>query len=194
MLFAFGTCCVLWLQTVKHLFVPAERRIPRIRIETRQAHTLKGQRIVVAIDSWPRTSRYPLVRYTCICDFSCTVDYVAILAPYYWLDEKKKHLATLFIVAVMQWCDAGSLCEASWSSWRQAGREWTTAARTWHPTCKLLRGCLVLPSYIALDNSSRGQTFQPIVVCVPYCFVIVNKSFWFEIFFLNLINLCIGRS
>lgn len=47
-------------QNVKHLFVPAERKIPRVRIETRQAETLYTQRIIVAIDSWPRTSRYPL--------------------------------------------------------------------------------------------------------------------------------------
>ncbi|XP_028584207.2 exosome complex exonuclease RRP44 [Podarcis muralis] len=43
----------------RHLFTPADRRIPRIRIETRQASTLEGQRIIVAIDGWPRTSRYP---------------------------------------------------------------------------------------------------------------------------------------
>ncbi|NXF35067.1 RRP44 exonuclease, partial [Nyctibius bracteatus] len=43
----------------RHLFTPADRRIPRIRIETRQADTLAGQRIIVAIDGWPRNSRYP---------------------------------------------------------------------------------------------------------------------------------------
>ncbi|KAI5707300.1 hypothetical protein M8J75_016503 [Diaphorina citri] len=43
----------------RHLFVPAERKIPKIRVETRQIATLSGQRIVVAIDSWPRHSRYP---------------------------------------------------------------------------------------------------------------------------------------
>ena len=43
----------------RHIFVPADRRIPRIRIETRQADKLQGQRIIVAIDSWPRSSRYP---------------------------------------------------------------------------------------------------------------------------------------
>jgi len=31
-----------------------------VRIETRQADILANQRIIVAIDSWPRTSRYPL--------------------------------------------------------------------------------------------------------------------------------------
>ncbi|KAM6446176.1 exosome complex exonuclease RRP44 [Liasis olivaceus] len=43
----------------RHLFTPADRRIPRIRIETRQASILEGQRIIVAIDGWPKTSRYP---------------------------------------------------------------------------------------------------------------------------------------
>lgn len=43
----------------RHLFVPAERKIPKVRIETRQAETLCKQRIIVAIDSWPRYSRYP---------------------------------------------------------------------------------------------------------------------------------------
>ncbi|XP_076167860.1 exosome complex exonuclease RRP44-like protein Dis3 [Ptiloglossa arizonensis] len=45
---------------VRHLFVPAERKIPKIRIETRQYKVLSKQRIIVAIDSWPRNSRYPL--------------------------------------------------------------------------------------------------------------------------------------
>ncbi|XP_074649854.1 exosome complex exonuclease RRP44-like [Tubulanus polymorphus] len=42
-----------------HIFVPAERKIPKIRIQTKQAALLTGQRIVVSIDAWPRTSRYP---------------------------------------------------------------------------------------------------------------------------------------
>uniref|UniRef100_A0A915JGH6 Protein DIS3 homolog n=1 Tax=Romanomermis culicivorax TaxID=13658 RepID=A0A915JGH6_ROMCU len=57
-------CCgVLDLSPIegatRHLFVAAERRLPRIRIETRQSSMLTGQRIVVCIDSWPRDSRYP---------------------------------------------------------------------------------------------------------------------------------------
>ncbi|XP_020612020.1 exosome complex exonuclease RRP44-like [Orbicella faveolata] len=44
----------------RHLFVAAERRIPRIVIETRQAASLEGQRIVVSIDSWPQHSKYPV--------------------------------------------------------------------------------------------------------------------------------------
>ncbi|MEQ2256264.1 exosome catalytic subunit dis3, partial [Ilyodon furcidens] len=46
-------------ESTRHLFTPADRCIPRIRIETRQASTLVGQRIMVAIDGWPKDSRYP---------------------------------------------------------------------------------------------------------------------------------------
>ncbi|RZF37909.1 hypothetical protein LSTR_LSTR005409 [Laodelphax striatellus] len=46
--------------SVRHMFVPAERKIPRIRIETRQAEKLLHQRVIVSIDSWPRNSRYPI--------------------------------------------------------------------------------------------------------------------------------------
>ncbi|XP_018364763.1 PREDICTED: exosome complex exonuclease RRP44 [Trachymyrmex cornetzi] len=57
-------CGILQLSAIKtnvrHLFVPAERKIPKIRIETRQAEILSKQRIIVALDSWPRNSRYPL--------------------------------------------------------------------------------------------------------------------------------------
>ncbi|CAA94677.2 putative exosome complex exonuclease RRP44 [Caenorhabditis elegans] len=60
-------CGMLLPSTVKgarrHLFCPAERLIPRIRIETEQAETLSQQRIVVAIDHWPRDSKYPLGHY-----------------------------------------------------------------------------------------------------------------------------------
>jgi len=45
--------------SARHIFVPAERKIPRVRIETRQADKLYNQRIIVAIDQWPRHSRYP---------------------------------------------------------------------------------------------------------------------------------------
>ncbi|KAH8323642.1 hypothetical protein KR074_008256 [Drosophila pseudoananassae] len=45
--------------TSRHIFVPADRKIPRIRIETRQAAKLQNQRIIVTIDTWPRNSRYP---------------------------------------------------------------------------------------------------------------------------------------
>lgn len=52
---------IYYSQGSRHLVRPAEKRIPKIRIETRQAESLLGHRIIVAIDSWPRTSRYPVV-------------------------------------------------------------------------------------------------------------------------------------
>jgi exosome complex exonuclease DIS3/RRP44 len=44
------------------LFLPHEKRIPKIRIESRQAEELKNSRVMVQIDHWPRLSRYPHVR------------------------------------------------------------------------------------------------------------------------------------
>lgn len=44
---------------IHHIFIPADRKIPRVRIQTRQADKLKNQRIVVVIDCWPRNSRHP---------------------------------------------------------------------------------------------------------------------------------------
>lgn len=45
--------------TRRHTFVPAERCIPRVHLETRQANALLGKRILINIDSWPRSSRFP---------------------------------------------------------------------------------------------------------------------------------------
>ena len=42
-----------------HLFAPDNRAIPKVCVETRQSKELKGQRIIVQIDTWPRNSRYP---------------------------------------------------------------------------------------------------------------------------------------
>lgn len=39
--------------------LPMDKKIPKIRIRTRQAAELLGQRILVTIDSWERDSRYP---------------------------------------------------------------------------------------------------------------------------------------
>lgn len=54
-------CGILQLNPIpgstRHIFVPAERKIPKVRIETRQAEQLKSQRIIIAIDQWPRHSR-----------------------------------------------------------------------------------------------------------------------------------------
>jgi exosome complex exonuclease DIS3/RRP44 len=38
---------------------PVERRLPRIRIRTRQAPSLVDQKILVTIDRWDTNSRYP---------------------------------------------------------------------------------------------------------------------------------------
>ncbi|KAG5722119.1 hypothetical protein E4T56_gene14718, partial [Termitomyces sp. T112] len=38
---------------------PVSRLLPRIRLRTRQAPTLIGQKILVTIDRWDVTSRYP---------------------------------------------------------------------------------------------------------------------------------------
>ncbi|XP_063925584.1 exosome complex exonuclease RRP44 [Zophobas morio] len=44
---------------VYQLFVPADKSIPKIRVETRQAEFLRTQKLIVTIDSWPKHSRYP---------------------------------------------------------------------------------------------------------------------------------------
>ncbi|KAF1816985.1 RNB-domain-containing protein [Eremomyces bilateralis CBS 781.70] len=40
--------------------IPMDKRIPKIRIRTRQAGELVGKRLLVTIDSWERDSRYPV--------------------------------------------------------------------------------------------------------------------------------------
>ncbi|KAF2274547.1 RNB-domain-containing protein [Westerdykella ornata] len=45
-------------QTV--FLIPMDKRIPKIRIRTRQAGELLGQRVLATIDSWERDSRYPV--------------------------------------------------------------------------------------------------------------------------------------
>ncbi|KAK6924586.1 PIN domain [Dillenia turbinata] len=45
------------------LFVSKDRRIPKIRIQTRQLGNLLDKRIVVAVDSWDCSSRYPSGHY-----------------------------------------------------------------------------------------------------------------------------------
>ncbi|KAI9779377.1 MAG: exosome catalytic subunit dis3 [Candelina submexicana] len=48
-------------QTV--FLIPMDKRIPKIRIRTRQAGEIIGQRILVTIDSWDQESRYPVGHY-----------------------------------------------------------------------------------------------------------------------------------
>ncbi|KAM9954069.1 hypothetical protein ACTFIR_009193 [Dictyostelium discoideum] len=40
-------------------FMPIDKRIPKIRIKSRQVSNLIGKRIVVAIDQWDKNSKYP---------------------------------------------------------------------------------------------------------------------------------------
>ncbi|XP_064084858.1 exosome complex exonuclease RRP44-like [Macrobrachium nipponense] len=57
--------------STRHLFIPADKKIPFIRIETRQAESLYNKRLIVAIDSWPRNSRNPKVNFCFICVWFC---------------------------------------------------------------------------------------------------------------------------
>jgi exosome complex exonuclease DIS3/RRP44 len=45
------------------VFVPLDRRVPKIKVLTRQYDSLKDQRVVVAIDGWERTSLLPHGHY-----------------------------------------------------------------------------------------------------------------------------------
>eukprot|EP00049_Salpingoeca_infusionum_P001523 m.48938 g.48938 ORF g.48938 m.48938 type:complete len:1097 (-) comp11071_c0_seq2:2033-5323(-) len=45
------------------LFSPQDTRIPFVRIHTNQLDALKGNQLVVCIDSWPATSKFPIGHY-----------------------------------------------------------------------------------------------------------------------------------
>jgi exosome complex exonuclease DIS3/RRP44 len=47
-------------QQLMVFLVPMDKKIPKIRIRTRQAGELVGQRVLATIDSWERDSRYPV--------------------------------------------------------------------------------------------------------------------------------------
>jgi exosome complex exonuclease DIS3/RRP44 len=48
---------------VRALFVPLDKKLPKVRITTRQRGSLSHKRIVVMVDSWPAQSRYPIGHY-----------------------------------------------------------------------------------------------------------------------------------
>lgn len=50
-------------QATSALFVPVDKKIPWVRIQTRQRDVLSTKRILVAMDSWPAWCRYPLGHY-----------------------------------------------------------------------------------------------------------------------------------
>uniref|UniRef100_M8APN9 Exosome complex exonuclease RRP44 n=1 Tax=Aegilops tauschii TaxID=37682 RepID=M8APN9_AEGTA len=71
------------------LFVSKDRRIPKIRIQTRQLGNLLNKRIIVAVDSWDVMSRYPSGHYVVLIEndintrpFSTQV--LACLPPLPW--------------------------------------------------------------------------------------------------------------
>ncbi|KAK4409529.1 Exosome complex exonuclease RRP44A [Sesamum angolense] len=71
------------------LFVSKDRRIPKIRIQTRQLGNLLDKRIIVAVDSWDRLSRHPSGHYVVLIEndidarpFSSQV--LACLPPLPW--------------------------------------------------------------------------------------------------------------
>ena len=45
------------------VFVPCDRRVPKVRVRTRQGAALGGMRIIVAIDEWDAHSHYPSGHY-----------------------------------------------------------------------------------------------------------------------------------
>ena len=45
------------------LVIPVDRRLPKIRIQTRHAKEISDQRLVVVIDDWPNDSMYPTGHY-----------------------------------------------------------------------------------------------------------------------------------
>ncbi|CAI5738992.1 unnamed protein product [Peronospora destructor] len=45
------------------LVVPVDRKVPKIKIQTRQQQILMDKRLLVAIDSWPAESKFPLGHY-----------------------------------------------------------------------------------------------------------------------------------
>ncbi|CAM9455731.1 unnamed protein product [Pylaiella littoralis] len=50
-------------QATSALFMPVDRKIPWVRIQTRQRDVLSTKRILVAMDSWPAWCKYPLGHY-----------------------------------------------------------------------------------------------------------------------------------
>jgi len=44
-----------------HFFFPDNKKLPKVRIETRNVDRFEGQKIVAQIDQWPVSSRYPVV-------------------------------------------------------------------------------------------------------------------------------------
>jgi exosome complex exonuclease DIS3/RRP44 len=59
-------CCGVVRKSLKegssfHYFFPDNKKLPKVRIETRNVDRFEGQKIVAQIDQWPVSSRYPVV-------------------------------------------------------------------------------------------------------------------------------------
>lgn len=44
---------------ISYIIITQDRRLPKIRVRTKQASRLLGQRVIVMIDSWAKTSKFP---------------------------------------------------------------------------------------------------------------------------------------
>ncbi|XP_044741545.1 exosome complex exonuclease RRP44 [Chrysoperla carnea] len=59
-----GQCCGIIMRSQRfhssrHLFIPADRKYPRVRIDTNNIDNLVGKKLIIAYDDWPLHSRYP---------------------------------------------------------------------------------------------------------------------------------------
>lgn len=59
-------CCGMIRKSLKegtsfHYFFPDNKKLPKVRIETRNVDRFEGQKIVAQIDQWPVSSRFPVV-------------------------------------------------------------------------------------------------------------------------------------
>lgn len=91
-------CKLCFFQSTRHLFIPADKKIPFIRIETRQAEMLQNKRIIVAIDSWPRDSRNPKVQWLWTLSFC----YLKFCFTFSWRDIS---LSMLLLQVHSRWLD-----------------------------------------------------------------------------------------
>ncbi|CAL8094361.1 unnamed protein product [Orchesella dallaii] len=72
-------CCGVIQRSLKHgsnfhMFLPDNKKLPRVRIETRNVDRFDGKKIVVQIDQWPITSRFPIGHYIKILGDAGTIE------------------------------------------------------------------------------------------------------------------------
>lgn len=65
-----------------HFFFPDNKKLPKVRIETRNVDRFEGMKIVAQIDQWPVSSRFPVVSTIYIFQFNeSTILIEAVLIP-----------------------------------------------------------------------------------------------------------------